>query len=222
MSSWMWISRLREKEFLEKYLYHPRLILEIAKTFEKMIECLVNKNYECLYVKADEVNELERKADDVKRSMLDELAKSTIHPIDREYLVSLILEVDEIAAYIKASMKRIRTLINIEEYVGHVIEEYLINVSGKLIESIENLVKAIEELAHHPYNSLRYANIVEKIEEQVDDIKANTYQILFRECKEKDITWCILAKEIVDAAETATDKVEDSADLIRQIAVSLS
>jgi len=60
------------------------------------------------------------------------VGQALIHPIDREYLINLTLNIDQIAGYCRAVGKRILILIDAsEDLEGHMIE-YVSTVASKI------------------------------------------------------------------------------------------
>jgi uncharacterized protein Yka (UPF0111/DUF47 family) len=108
-----------------------------------------------------------------------------------------------------------------EDLDGHMIE-YVSTVASKIRQIAELILSALQSLKRSAQETIEFTNEIEKIEEEVDDLKLEAYKIVLKKCNEKSIEWCILSKEIIDTLEEATDRGERVADIIRMLAVSLS
>ena len=152
---------------------------------------------------------------------MKEFSQVLIHLIDREYLINLTLNIDQIAGYCRAVGRRILILMEASEDLdGHMIE-YVFTVASKIRQIAELILSALQSLKRSAQETIKYINEIEKIEEEVDNLKLEAYKIVLKKCSEKSIERCILSKEIIDTLEEATDRGERVADIIRMLAVSL-
>ncbi len=78
----------------------------------------------------------------------------------------------------------------------------------------------ITRLAKDPRRALEVANSVERIEEEVDEIRMKALEKVLEWCDRAKVSSCIICKEVVDSLENASDKCEDVADVIRGIALT--
>ncbi|RLG84628.1 MAG: hypothetical protein DRO18_06915, partial [Thermoprotei archaeon] len=87
MSTWAWISRRIEKDFLKMSVRHVVMIIKVAEGLLEMIRCMKQDKRDCAVKAYEKVFNDEREADDIKREIITELSKGIIHPIDREELI---------------------------------------------------------------------------------------------------------------------------------------
>ncbi len=216
-STWSWLSRRRHSEIVSKYLEHLDKILETVKHTQKLVQAYSRGDREELEKQYQNVFESERQADEIKRKIIDELSTEFFHPIDREELIRLVLTTDGVAAYSKLASRGL--LLVLDRKIDQRIVEKLLQISEKVVESVELLKQAALELLKNPKNSLKLADQVEKLEEEVDDIRVDALKLVLEYCDQTSTSLCIIAKELVDALENASDKCEEAADVIRSIAL---
>ena len=221
MSTWIWVSRSIEKRILEECIPHIEKVSEVAKSLRNMVGNLIRNGEEAARRSYEEVFRAEREADAAKKSLLDRVSREVLQPIDREFVIRLVLRTDDIADYAKASARRILVMLNLRLSLGRDLLEILETMSSKLSEASELLVEAVGVLPRNPHRALEIAEKIERIEEEVDDVRMRALELTFRRCREKSADWCLLAKDIVDSIENSVDRCEDAADIVRSIAMAL-
>jgi predicted phosphate transport protein (TIGR00153 family) len=211
-----------ERKILEDHLKHVEKVVETARALEDSVSHVRSRDLNSFIKDYEKISSLEREADVFKRTLMKEVSQVLIHPIDREYLINLTLNIDQIAGYCRAVGKRILILMEASEDLdGHMIE-YVSTVASKIRQIAELILSALQSLKRSAQETIEFTNEIEKTEEEVDDLKLEAYKIVLKKCNEKSIEWCILSKEIIDTLEEATDRGERVADIIRMLAVSLS
>ena len=215
--TWSWISRRVEKEVLRRALEHIEKISQVAAETVKVMEALKASQPPQVLEAFQRVDKLEGEADEIKRNIIKEMSEGFIHPIDREELMRLILVADDIAAYLKAASRR-ATMIDPDK-LDAAIKEYAVKMSEEVAKATSLLENAIEGLVSNPRNSLKLADNVERIEEQVDDLRDDALREVMKFCDKATVSACIIGKEIIDSLENSSDRCEDVADVVRSIAV---
>uniref|UniRef100_A0A7C2ZRP2 DUF47 family protein n=1 Tax=Ignisphaera aggregans TaxID=334771 RepID=A0A7C2ZRP2_9CREN len=152
-----------------------------------------------------------------KRAILFELNKGALHPIDREEIIRLISVTDDIADYAKAWSRR--AVLYSPNKLPPEIGSKLCTMASKALDAANLIKLAIEALPSDPSKALELADKIESIEEEVDDIRHGLFDDILKFCDTSKPSLCILAKELMDSIENATDKCENVGDLIRRLAV---
>jgi len=214
---WSWIAKRKEREVISICIKHVDKVIEVAKYAKDLMNAYANGMIDKVKELYREVFDREKEADDIKRSIIAELSKGIFHPIDREDLVRLTLTIDDVAAYLKAASRRLMLLIPTR--VSKEISNLLILMASKVYEATMLIKDAIIELVEDPRKSLKLADDIERIEEEVDDIRMKALEEVLKWCEEVKVSPCIICKEVVDSLENAADKCEDVADVIRAIAL---
>jgi len=214
---WAWIGRRKQRAIIAMCMEHIDKIIETIDSLKEMLEQYDRGEYEKAMVSYEKVFKKERKADDIKRKIIAELSKGVFHPIDREDLIRLTLTLDDIAAYVKAAGRRlvITEPMNIPKNIFNVMK----TMTSKVKDATVLIKNAVMELYENPRKALDIANDIERIEEEVDDIRIMGLEETLKWCQTVDIVSCMTVKETIDSLENAADKCEDVADVIRSIAL---
>ncbi len=220
MSEWHWLGGRRLNEVVEKSLTHLELVVETVKRLDLLIKSLKEKRIVDAQKYFEEVVSYERRADDVKRDILRRLRGAFIHPLDREDLLRLLLTADDIAAYTKASARRIISIYNIGSRIPDEIIDYMYRIIGKTVEAAEKLLESVKILGIDPGRAVELTHNVEKLEEEIDEIRMKALEKLFSICREKLVIECILIRDAIEDLESISDMCEDTSDVVRVIALS--
>lgn len=218
MSTWSWISRAREKKALELYIEHISKVVNVVDHAVEALRAYHAENWEKFGEEWRKVFDLEREADEIKRKLLAELSQGVFHPVDREEVIRLVIVSDDIASHAKAWSRRLSYAHN-NSIPKSIVDRFL-----EMATSVQEATRLIKEagkelLAGHKEKVLELANQIESLEEHVDDIRVDALREVFEYCNSTKISYCLLAKEIIDILEDAADKCEDVADVLRSIAL---
>lgn len=214
---WAWIGRRKQRAIIAMCMEHIDKIIETIDSLKEMLKYYDEGKFKEAMKSYENVFNKEREADNIKRKIIAELSKGMFHPIDREDLIRLTLTLDDIAAYIKAAGRRllITEPMNIPKDIFNVMKTMV----AKAKDATELIKNAVMELYENPRKALEIANDIEKIEEEVDDIRIRGLEETLKWCQTVDIVSCMTVKETIDSLENAVDKCEDVADVIRSIAL---
>jgi len=215
----LWISKERKREVIKMCIEHISKIVSVVEYGVKVLESYSTNNSTELSHWWKEVFKAEREADDIKRKLIFELSSEVFHPIDRETILRLILGADDIAAYAKAWSRRAVILSSIHEPLPNTVIRKMLEMGKKVLEATEMVKKSIEKLVEEPKAVLEIADRIERIEEEVDDIRIEVFNEIITLCDTLKTSSCILYKELMDSVENAADKCEDVADILRSLAL---
>jgi hypothetical protein len=163
----------------------------------------------------NEIENLEHVGDGITHEILNQLSLSFITPFDREDIHQLAVVLDDIADFINGvSSRMIIYKIEPADITPEVIK--LAELIQRCAEELHVGVAQLHNLKHVEKINEAYVRI-NSIENHADDIFDMAVGKLFEE--EKDPIKVIKMKEIYSALETATDKAEDAADILKSIQV---
>ncbi len=221
MSTWTNLGGRKLEEIVNKAVSHLKSIKTEVGLLQKMVESLSEKGIVDVGKFFEEINKYEHEADRIKRDVMKELRMGYLHPLDREDILRLVMEADDIAAYTKATARRLMILYNLGFSIPEDVMGFLQSIVDKTYESIRQLHNALKSLTESVDKTLSYIEEVEKLEEEIDEERMKALESLYKKCIDKIDAKCILVKEIIDDAENISDKCEDTGDVLRIIAVSL-
>ncbi|WP_232826998.1 DUF47 domain-containing protein [Chitinophaga deserti] len=159
------------------------------------------------------IERLEHKNDDLTHRIFVELGQNFITPFDREDIHYLASTLDDVADYIHGSAKRIDMYKVVE------INDSIRKLADLINQGVLELAKAIPELrTMSNMRAITDACVkINSLENHADDIYDRAIADLFDQ--ESNAVELIKMREIYQALEIATDKCEDSANVIETIII---
>ncbi len=221
MTAWIWISKKVEEKYLSRAVEHLDKVALVAESLRRTINSFLEGDFNGVRKHYNTVFDAERMADQIKRDIISGMLESSIHPIDREVIMKLIFRIDYIADHAKSTARRLLLAAETNLAIPTEVLNDVTEMCCKFEEAISKLREALLELTKDLKKSLELADSVEKIEEEVDEIRSRAFEKVLVICRNSDPATCIILNEVVDSLENAVDRCEDSADMIRYLAVSL-
>jgi predicted phosphate transport protein (TIGR00153 family) len=222
LATWIWASKKIEKEILSKCLEHCSKVSSVVEGLVSLLKAVDEGQLDIAPSIFANVMAFERKADEMKRGLIYDLSRATLLPLDRDYVMRLVLRLDDVADYSKAAARRLLIALRIGVHFNKEYVTRLLGMALKLREAMTLTDRALREIVESPQRALSTADAIERIEEEVDDLRTSLLEYVLSKCDEKGPKWCVLVKEIVDEVENSVDRCEEVADMIRYISVSLA
>ena len=170
------------------------------------------ENFENIKNKCHKMKALEHKGDDITHQIYQLLNKSFITPIEPEEISRLAASLDDVLDFID-SATRMMYLYGITQ-----TDRYMVELSKLILVSTEEL-----ELAVKGIRDLKHAEIIEqqcieinRLENLGDEVLGDAIKNIFT-CS--DALTVIKYKDIYEKLESATDKCEDAANVLSDIAI---
>ncbi len=169
----------------------------------------------------DSLSALEMEADDLRRQMVQELTKGEMFPEEREDLMELVRAVDWIADWSKEA-GRILIVIPFRKS-PQAMKKAAQDMCRANLDCVTVLAKCIHELhANNHKEALNLANQVELLEEDLDELYSIARGYLaIMEFTDFSTGSLILLNMFLNALETIADWCENTADIVRAIAVRI-
>lgn len=185
-------------------------LVEMGKVLVELVE---TKDMEIRKDKVHLIERLEHKNDDYTHRIFVELGQNFITPFDREDIHYLASTLDDVADYIHGSAKRI------DMYKVTEINDSVRKLADLINQGVQELARAIPELRN--MSNMRVITDacvkINSLENHADDIYDRAIADLFDQ--ESNAVELIKMREIYQALEIATDKCEDSANVIETIII---
>lgn len=185
-------------------------LVEMGKVLTELVD---TKDLSVRKDKVHLIERLEHKNDDYTHRIFVELGQNFITPFDREDIHYLASTLDDVADYIHGSAKRI------DMYKVHEINESIRKLADLINQGVQELARAIPELrTMSNMRAITDACVkINSLENHADDIYDRAIADLFEQ--ESNAVELIKMREIYQALEIATDKCEDSANVIETIII---
>ena len=166
--------------------------------------------------KLDEMHTVEHAADEKKHEMLHILAKAFITPIEREDIILLSQNIDEVTDKIEDVMLRLY-YNNIQSIRPDSLE--LVSIVVKSCDMVKLMLKEFASFRHS--KSLRdHIIAINTLEEQADQVFVTSMRELHTTCT--DPVEIICWREVYFYLEKCTDACEHVADVVEQIVMKNS
>lgn len=180
-------------------------LVQAAETFAQGVEDLTD-----VLAFTKEMKDLESKCDAYVHTILTELNKTFITPIEREDIMALTTALDDVLDGMEASASRFDMYQMIER------DEIVVLFADVIKRSAYEIQKAIRLLSQKKLLAIREHNVrVNELENSADDIYRRGVRALFAEVK--DPIELIKRKDVYERLEQTTDSCEDVAKQLESI-----
>jgi predicted phosphate transport protein (TIGR00153 family) len=196
----------KDEKFYRIFNQMTVYILEAAEILQKM----VSEPQGELQGMATRIKDLEHLGDELTHTVIAELNKTFITPIDREDIHDLSAALDDVLDVIDQTAARI-VLFQIRVPIKEVPE-----MAGVLLNQVRELSAAVARLQDNDHVVERCVEI-NRLENDADRLFQLAIGRLFEEVK--DPIDVIKRKEIIESVERATDKAEDVSNVLESIVV---
>lgn len=184
-----------------------------------LLTVLSNYTPEALRGQMDEMHDIEHTADEKKHGMMKALAREFIPPLEREDIVMLSQQLDEIIDSTEDVLLRFY-MFNIGE-----VREDAIRFSEMIVECCKELKELFGEFRNYKKSSTReylreHMVSINHQEEEGDRLYTEAIHTLY--AAEKDALTVTAWKEIIDRLEKCCDACEHSANVAESILMKMS
>ncbi|RJS86145.1 DUF47 family protein [Candidatus Bathyarchaeota archaeon] len=215
-----WFADKRMETILKMVDEHLRLTRRAVEELYRMVEAASEGSPADVDRRYRTVSEMEMKADQLRREMVEELTKRDIYPSEREDLMELVRAVDWVADWAREA-GRILAIIPFEK-APEELKRAARDMCRADVNGVSVLSKCVKALLREPDKALELANEVEMIEEDIDELYSIARRHLASLTFENFTPGAlILLNMFLDALETIADWCENTADIVRAIAVRL-
>lgn len=194
--------------YFENFTSCASLACDAANMLKGILE---NFKPEDLSEKIDAIHTIEHNADVKKHEVMDALAKEFIAPIEREDIVELSHNIDEIVDRLEDVLIRIY-INNIQE-----IQQDAIEMMKVIIKCCEEVQGMLEEFADFKRSKTLKEKVIRinAMEEEADRLYIAAMRKLHVECK--DALHIIAWREIYDYFEKCADACEHTANVVESV-----
>jgi len=165
-------------------------------------------DYENVEVKIGEIRRIEHQGDEMTHSIMRKLNQTFITPFDREDIHTLASSLDDVVDFINAACARI-IMYRITDPPAEAGQ-----LARLILAQCEELEKAVTHLQKSD-DVLRHCVEINRLENEADQVSRVAIARLFDH--ETNPITLIKIKELLEFLETATDKAEDVADVLKTV-----
>lgn len=205
----------KEGKYFDLFNAHAELVVQGGKALTGLIAALVDSPGRAA-IHAEEIDTLERQADEITHSTLAQLHTSFITPFDRDEIHQLINGMDDILDMIQ-DVAESMTLYDIQRVPPEA--KVLAEVTEQCCARVKSVVALLHSMENAP-EILKFCHEIAHLESDADRILREAMSKLFRE--EPDVRQVVKLKEIYELLETVTDRCKDVAGTIEAIVLENS
>jgi predicted phosphate transport protein (TIGR00153 family) len=213
-----WFAPKRGEKIFEMLENHLELTKNSVSDLYRMVEASSKGEIHQSKEFYKSLSEMETKADELRRELVEELTRSELFPEERDDLMELVRAVDWVADWSKEA-GRILSIIPFEKAPDE-MKEVALNMCREDINCVTVLAESVRALPEDPLKAISLANNVEMLEENIDELYGIARRHLaVLENTAFNIGSLILLNEFLDALETVADWCENTADIVRAVAL---
>lgn len=207
------MSKKQDAFYFDNFVACSQFSCDAAKMLKKI---LTTYNKDDISGHLDEIHDIERAADERRHRLTDKLAKAFITPIEREDIISLSHNIDEVTDKIEEVL--IRVYINgVKE-----IRQEALQMLDIVIECCEEVCTLLQEFSNfkHSDTIMEHVIRINSLEEDADALYISSMRDLH--VKETDFFHILAWREIYDYLEKCADACEHVANVVESVVMKNS
>ena len=217
-----WIRSRKQLQVLMMIRDHSKNTVMAIEQFERCLEYAKQGRSEEMKRTFNVLSQKEKEADDLKRAIIVELAKGDLPSKERENLIRLAKETDQVISWINETSRILVELQYKDVPEGiKVLVDNMIKVIHRCVIKLDECISMLMDKKFQ--DALKAANEVENLEEEMDSLyqKGRT-QIIALDKINIGLGHAILLTQFIEGLENIADRCEDTADEVRVISVVFS
>ncbi|NVM05001.1 MAG: DUF47 family protein [Candidatus Helarchaeota archaeon] len=205
----------QELRVLDEMQDYMRLVFSTIKELGLMLDDWIAKKTDSLNKRLKKITELESKAEDLKRIILDKLseAEGLLHRGD---LMRLVMKIDEIVDVAEGAGYRIKSVSNWK--MDSRTKDLLLDMMSKVTEIMNTLKKVMFILTQNAQKAIKETEYVSKIEREIDQCRRKLMDHLYS--LDLDFRITLRMRDLINRIEEIADLTEGVADAARIIGVT--
>ena len=199
--------RKRDYDYFDYFISCAQMALDAAKYLDEVFN---NFRQEIIVENVDTMHRIENDADKIKHEMLEHLAREFMPPIEREDVVALAQQMDNVVDSIEDVMRRFYM------YDITALRSDTTQLSALIVRCCDSLLNVAREFPQFKKKDLRSLIIaVNTIESEGDRLHSACMRKLFTDGT--DLREVTVWMTMYDCLENCLDACEDAADIIESI-----
>ena len=196
----------KEYSFFAVFDEHTATMINAAQGLIDMLE-----NYEEASGRANNIQMIEHRADEIAHRAMEMLHKTFVTPIDRDLIHQLISRMDDVVDLMEGTAKRM-LLYGVKTPRPDLIKQVFI--LKKAAEEVQTAVHLLKNLKHA--EAIQNCCIeIKKLEDDCDSLRDLAVAKLFAD--DQPTREILIWKELYEMVESAVDRCDDVADIIWSI-----
>jgi predicted phosphate transport protein (TIGR00153 family) len=165
---------------------------------------------------AEQVAEIEKQADEIRRILIDELNRTFVTPIDREDIFALSRAIDDVLDYAYTTTGEME-ILEVEP------NDYLRRMTSLLGNAAREILMAMQRLSDHPGVANDHAMRAKALENRMEQVYREAVADLFHQPQDVEhIVDMLKLREIYRHLSNAADRGDEAANIISDIVVKMT
>lgn len=196
---------------------HSRLVVDIYRKLLQMLEDLVRGESDRLGNTMMEVEDLHKRALEIRMTVMKELHETGGVLVNREEFYRLISKSSELTDYVEEMVFRIYQIGGRGWRIPRNIGDGLLRLAEASFQALTKLRESLISLGFNSERAIILAKDVDEVERRVDSI----YRDLSIEIitSDMELPLLLILKDIAEEMEILIDAAKDEADIIRILAL---
>lgn len=211
MLQWFRALMPKEEKFFVLYARHADIVVETANELQQMLSDGAD-----IARHGDRIIELEHRADDITREVMQAVRRSFITPFDRSDVTGLIQSMDDAVDKMQRVVKTIRL------YEFKTFEPEMQAMAAATVKASRMMAETVSLLPRINANSPRIAQLTEaivKIEAEADDLHDAGLRSLYKRFGGSEPARFFIGRALYIDLEGVVDSIEDVANEITSITI---
>jgi predicted phosphate transport protein (TIGR00153 family) len=193
-----------------------KLLLEQASLTLKGLELLKTYMDEQNPAVAQELTLTEKRADEVRRILIDDLLRTFVTPIDREDIFALSRAIDDVIDYANTTVDEMQ-ILNVKP------TPYMRRIASLLCDAAFELHLGVQRLEDHPRVASEHAQRAKALENRVENVYREAVADLFSGPQDVEhIVQMLKMREVFRHLSNAADRGDEAANIIADIVVKMT
>ena len=204
------IFKPRPNKFIELLVEQADLTVQGLKILMKYLEMRDS-------TLVQQIDEVERHADEVRRILIEELLRTFVTPFDREDIFTLSREIDDVIDYAKSTVDEMEVL-DVDP------TPYMQRMASLLHDAAMEIHMAVQRLQDNHLNVANdHAQRAKAMENRVESVYREALANLFRGPKNsKHVMTVLKTREIYRHLSNAADHEDDAANVIADVIMKMT
>ena len=213
-----WFQRRRKGRVLDLAYRQMMVALDTVNNLEEAIKAAASEEREKTRRTITRLFGIEEEIDNLRRIVFEELTKGSLPSREREDIMHLVKNLDEMAYHVKDSARNVLVLMEVklpnEVWTAyHEMSMGIVRTAAVLEESLRNLLE-------DPSKARKMSEKVEDEENEVDRQFLEIKSLLLKHGNDLNPAVLLILKDLLDSMEEAADSCADTGDYIRLLTVT--
>ena len=194
-------------------------VYEMVEGFMKALNALNVMDVQNAYKYLEDSIRKDTEADEIRRSILEELSKDSVEPQVKDDIARLLRMIDRMSEWIKEALRYLDIVPYLE--IPQELRSNIERMAKLNLEAVRTIHEAVDKLVEGRYGEVyELCARVEKIEEEGDEVMHSGRKNLLKYgSKIGNPALVIMLRDFLKSLENSMDYSEDIADMLRVIAV---